>query len=176
MIKKTVTYLNFDDERVTEDFYFNLTKGELAERVLTNDGDLVKELQAITQSGNPKLIIDTFKDILKRAYGVRSEDGKKFRKSEEAWEEFVSTEAYSEIFMELCTDAEAASEFIVGILPKDLADGVSENQQTLELPEEDNRPAWLRDNREPTDKELRSMSRDELMLAMQMKSNGQFGG
>lgn len=120
MLKKTITYKSFDDQEVTEDFYFNLSKAELIEMEVSRPGGLGAHLEQVAQSGDGQLIIQTFKDILKKSYGVRSEDGKRFIKTEEAWQEFASTEAYSEIFMQLVTDAAAAAEFVNGIVPKNL--------------------------------------------------------
>ena len=130
MLKKTIKYTDFNGNEVTEDFYFNLTKAEVAEMELgasrlDADGNIKGGMQdllaEIVASGSGQRIMDTFKEILARSYGIRSEDGKRFIKSKELFEEFTQTAAYSEFFMELITDADAASSFIKAVMPADLA-------------------------------------------------------
>lgn len=124
MIKQTLTYNDVDGNPVTDDFYFNLSKAEIFELEVAYSEDGKKSftdaLKEIAESGNPRLILDTFKDIIGRSYGVRSEDGKRFIKSPELFKEFTETEAYSEFYFSLCTDANKAAEFIAGLLPKNL--------------------------------------------------------
>lgn len=118
MIKKTITYTDFNGEQQTEDFYFNLTKAELAEMELSGEGNSLKaSLERIVASNDGAKIIAEFKKILEKSYGVRSADGKRFMKSPQAWEEFSSSEAYSVLFMELATDANASAEFIKALVP-----------------------------------------------------------
>jgi hypothetical protein len=117
MLKKRITYTDFDGNETTEDFYFNLTKGEVAEMELSIQGGLSKTLTNIVESNNPKLIIETFKDLILRSYGEKSPDGKRFIKNQELRDSFAATEAYSELFMELLSDADAAGAFINNIIP-----------------------------------------------------------
>lgn len=121
MIKKTVTYVDFDEQERTEDFYFNLTKAELTKMFNSVSGGLEKYLDQIIKTKDAPKIMENFEAILKASYGVKTNDGRGFMKSEELFESFKATQAYSDIFMELCTDAEAAAAFIKGVLPKDLA-------------------------------------------------------
>lgn len=130
MLKKTIKYTDFNGNEVTEDFYFNLTKAEVAEMELgasrlDADGNIKGGMQdllaEIVASGSGQRIMDTFKEILARSYGMRSEDGKRFIKSKDLFEEFTQSAAYSEFFMELITDADAASSFIKAVMPADLA-------------------------------------------------------
>ncbi len=121
MLRKPITYTTFDGETVTEDFYFNLTKAELIELELSTPGGFTEHLTQIAQSNDGKAIIEKFKEIIKMAYGVRSEDGKRFIKKPELFEEFTQTEAYSVLFMELATEANKSAEFINGLVPQDLA-------------------------------------------------------
>lgn len=124
MIKKTITYEDYEGNQRTEDFYFNLSKPELIEMQVSETGGLEKKIEKITQEQDIKKIIELMKDIIKRSYGVKSDDGKRFIKNEEILADFMQSEAYSELFMSLATDANAASEFINGILPKGLAEEV----------------------------------------------------
>lgn len=126
MLKKTITYTDFDGIQRTEDFYFNLTKAEIAEMQLRSNNSLGEQLEAIGRSGNPSLIMDAFKDLIFQAYGERTPDGRGFKKSREIAEAFSHTEAYSVFFMELCTDSDAASAFVNGIIPRDLDTPISQ--------------------------------------------------
>jgi hypothetical protein len=121
VLKKTITYLDLDNNPVTEDFYFNLSKAELAEMQVVADGGLAGMLQEIIKSGDSQQILDHFKIIIKKAYGVRHEDGKQFIKSEELSQAFMNTNAYSELFVELMTSPMGAAEFITSIVPADIA-------------------------------------------------------
>lgn len=122
MIKKTVTYDDYNDFSRTEDFYFNLTKAEVMEMQLSTVGGLDTMLKKLVASNDMPSIIKVFKELVLKAYGEKSPDGRRFIKNDELRAEFEQTEAYSIIFMELATDDKAAAEFINGIVPKDLAD------------------------------------------------------
>ena len=88
---------------------------------LSTDGGLVDIIKKIVMSKDTPELIKLFKKVILMAYGIKSDDGKRFKKSDEIRDDFMSTEAYSEIYMELATDADEASRFINGILPEDLA-------------------------------------------------------
>lgn len=118
MLKKTIEYVDYDGNKRTEDFYFNLTKAELAEMELSVEGGLVKKIEGIVKAQDGGKIISLFQEIIKKAYGVKSPDGKRFMKSEEIFNEFAQTEAYSILFMEIATDADAGAAFVNGIIPK----------------------------------------------------------
>lgn len=122
MLKKTISYTDYDGIKREEDFYFNLSKAELTEMEMVTEGGLQKKIERITKSRNGKEIIDLFKDIILRSYGEKSDDGRRFIKSKELSEAFSQTEAYTELFMELATDADAAGAFINGIIPAELAE------------------------------------------------------
>ena len=117
MLKKTIAYKDFDGNERKEDFYFNLTKAEVAEMELSTEGGLAKTLEKIVANQDSKKIIETFKDLILRSYGEKSPDGKRFIKNQEIRDGFMQTEAYSELFMELATDAEMATAFVNGIIP-----------------------------------------------------------
>ena len=120
MIKKTINYVDYDGNDRTEDFYFNLSKAEIAEMELSTTGGLSEKIKRIVESKDQAEIVKEFKTIIAKSYGIKSEDGKRFIKSKELTEEFMQTEAYSELFMELATNVDAASSFIQGIIPKNL--------------------------------------------------------
>lgn len=117
MFKKTMTYTDYNGIDRTEDFYFNLTKAEIMEMELTTKGGLAEMINRIVAAQDAPAIITVFKDLILKAYGEKSADGKRFMKSREISEGFAQTEAYSMLFMELATDADAAAKFINGIVP-----------------------------------------------------------
>lgn len=118
MLKKTITYIDYDGVERTEDFYFNLTKAELTEMNMATPGGYSEKLQAIIDAKDVPELVKAFKEIVLKAYGIKTPDGKRFQKNEAITEAFTQTEAYSELFMELVTDAEAAAAFVNGIIPK----------------------------------------------------------
>ena len=130
MIKKTVTYVDYNDTERTEDFYFNLSKAELTEMEYEQEGGLQVMLEKIVQERDNTKIMKIFKDIVLRSYGEKSPDGKRFIKNDELREAFSQTEAYSEIFIELASNAEAAANFINGVVPKQLQDHKPKSNQT----------------------------------------------
>lgn len=121
MIKKTITYTDYNGTERTEDFYFNLSKAEIMEMELSTTGGLAEMIQNVVNAKDTPAIIKIFKDLIVKAYGVKSPDGKRFMKSDELAAAFVETEAYSELFMELATDADAAAKFVNGIVPASMA-------------------------------------------------------
>lgn len=228
MIKQTLT---FDDlvngGKITEDWYFNLDVGEVAEMMMVEGEDLEVKLKQIGQSKDKKQIFGFFKDMLSRSVGkqVTLDNGRVvFRKTNDFREEFFGGGAYSAFFMQLVTDEQLAADFINRIMPKDLqaqAEKIAEKAVAqggpevaaqlkaagVDVPEptvgpftpsgagsanelsdeelrrmleeddetkepEDNRPAWLKEGRKPTKTELTGMPREELQLAMRLKSEG----
>lgn len=117
MLKKTFTYVDYNGVERTEDHYFNLSKAELMEMELSTAGGLAERINKIVAAQDAPEIVKVFKELVLKAYGQKSADGRRFIKSKELSEEFAQTEAYSQLFMELATDADAASEFINGIVP-----------------------------------------------------------
>jgi hypothetical protein len=133
MLKRDITYENFDGEKVTETFYFNLTKSEIVELEVGYDEGLQEVLQRIIKTENRKRLIEEFKRIILLSYGERSEDGKRFVKNDQLREGFAQTAAYDALFIELATNEESAAVFIKGIIPKDFAQEV-EKAEVVKLP------------------------------------------
>ena len=179
MLKKTITYTDFNGDQQTEDLYFHLSKTELPDLL-----DLQPRLEAWakkTNDGERELtfaetreLLDIIKTLVQKSYGVRSEDGKRFSKAPAMVADFQETAAYDAFVMSLFGDGgQAVNEFMTGIIPSDLMAQVNAEMETVNLPGEkatDDRPAWLRENREPNRKELAEMNDAELRLAYQMKS------
>lgn len=117
MLKKTITYTDYNGTERTEDFYFNLSEAEITEMEMSTTGGFADMIQRIVSAQDVPSIIKIFKDLLLKSYGEKSPDGKRFVKSEELSTAFSQTEAYSILFMELATDADAAANFVNGIVP-----------------------------------------------------------
>jgi hypothetical protein len=124
MLKKTMTYTDYDGNERTEDFYFNLSKAEVVEYELSQNGGLINVINKIIAEQDSKKIIEMFKEIILKAYGEKSLDGKRFIKSKELSDAFSQTEAYSDLFIELSSNADAAVAFMNAIVPevKDVKD------------------------------------------------------
>lgn len=120
MLKKTITYTDYNGVERTEDFYFNLTKPELLEMEMTATGGFAEMVEKIVAAKDTNAIISIFKEMIKKSYGVKSDDGKRFMKSEELSTAFTQTEAYAQLYMELAFDAEAGAAFVNGIMPADI--------------------------------------------------------
>lgn len=126
MLKQTITFEDYNGVTRTEDHYFNLNKAELMELQLSVNGGLDEMIKKIVSSKDTPSIIKIFKTIIMKAYGVKSDDGRRFIKSETISEEFTQTEAYSQLFMDLISDADKAAAFINSVVPADLAEKVKE--------------------------------------------------
>lgn len=118
MIKKSIKYVDYNGNEREEDFYFNLSKAETAELEMSIVGGLKQQIEKAVKDQNGPLILKMFKEIVLKAYGEKSADGRRFMKSEEITKNFSETEAYVELFMELATDEAAAKAFMEGVLPK----------------------------------------------------------
>lgn len=119
MLKKKITYTDYNGVERSEDFYFNLTKAELMEMEMSTVGGFTEMVQRIVAANDAPSIIKTFKELILKAYGEKSPDGKRFIKSKEISDAFSQTEAYSQLFMELATDANAAADFVNGLVPNE---------------------------------------------------------
>lgn len=124
MLKRNITFTDFNDKEVTETLYFNLSKSEMIEMEMMAEGGFAESLQRIVEAKDVAKLIVEFKKIILASYGEKSDDGKRFIKNEKLREEFSQTAAYNALFMELATDDNAATEFITGVLPKDIVTAV----------------------------------------------------
>lgn len=127
MLKKTITYTDYNGTERTENFYFSLNKAEIMDMELSVTGGMRQLLQMIIDKQDIPKIIEAFKNLIKSAYGEKSPDGRRFIKSKELTEAFVQTEAYSELYMELIGDAEKAAAFINGIVPADISASIAKH-------------------------------------------------
>lgn len=176
MLKKEIKFKDLDDNEVTEIWYFNLSKSELAEMALRHGGaeNLQTLLRNMIEAKDGNAIVDNFKAILLAAVGRRSEDGRRLIKTQEVKDEFLFSGAYNELFMEVLTDTAKCVAFIQAIVPADLNDGAIEQvtkEMKIDLPAQDvpqlspqnltskDRPKTLADY---TAAELLAMPADEL--------------
>jgi len=120
MIKKTIKFEDFNGQELTEDFFFHFSKAELVELEVSEKEGFAESLKKIVAAEDGAMIIEQFKKIVLMSYGQKSEDGRRFIKTQALRDEFAQTEAYSQLFMELATSAEAASAFINGVVPASL--------------------------------------------------------
>lgn len=118
MIKKTIKYVDYNGVERVEDHYFNLTKAELTEMQLGVKGGYDSYIEECLKNNDTESIIRIYRNILLKAYGIKSEDGRRFIKSESISEEFSQTEAFSELFMELALNEQAAKEFMNNVMPR----------------------------------------------------------
>lgn len=181
MVKKTITYQDFNGDTVSEDYYFHLSKAELIELEVSHEGGLSEALQRIIKAEDVKSLIAEFKHILLLSYGQKSEDGRRFTKTQELRDAFESSEAYSALFMELVTDSDKAVEFIQGVIPAGMAEEaakVARTDQTLDdmaakqlkaVPEQ----LTLTEPRVITPQELREMPAEEMAKLGERLASGE---
>ena len=117
MVKKTITYIDYDGTERTEDFYFNLSEAEITEMQLSVEGGMRGYIEKIIAAKSQLELVKLFKEILLRSYGKKSLDGRLFVKNEANTAEFLANPAYSKIYMELVTDTDAATKFVNGLIP-----------------------------------------------------------
>lgn len=132
MYKITETYTDYDDNQRTEDFYFNYSEAELTDLQFSVSGGLAGMIDKIIKTNDMPKLVELFRELIQKAYGVKSNDGRRFMKSPELTKEFTETVAYSQIYMRLATDSKAAQEFINNVVPKAMKDKMQQaNQQNV---------------------------------------------
>lgn len=132
MLKKTITYTDYDGNQRTEDFYFNMSKAEIMEMELGTTGGFTESLKKIIAAQDTPRLAKIFKELVLNSYGIKSDDGRRFIKKNVLSEEFSQTEAYSILYMELATNADAAADFINGIVDKDISEQMAaQNKENL---------------------------------------------
>jgi hypothetical protein len=183
MLKKTITYNDLDGNPVTEDFYFNLNEVDLAKLEVSQKGGLSAWVEEIAKEAetNGTQILETFEKIIRLSVGRKHEDNRQFERNEQITKAFMQSNAYVVLFMEMMTNAKASAEFIRAIVPASITDsdlkkaGVIEDvalpEGTHAAAEETEIPAYIREDREPTQKELMEMSQEQLIEAMKRRSD-----
>ena len=125
MIKKTVTYTDYNREQRTETFYFHYTEAEILDMEMSEEGSFADRIQRIIDAKDKTALMKLIKKFVIDAYGVKSEDGKRFMKNDELKTAFLECPAYSDIFMEMVTNDEIAAEFVNGVIPSTMKDRVA---------------------------------------------------
>lgn len=132
MYKITETYTDYDDNQRIEDFYFNYSEAELTDLQFSVSGGLAGMIDKIIKTNDMPKLVELFRELIQKAYGEKSNDGRRFMKSSELTKEFTETVAYSQIYMRLATDSKAAQEFINKVVPKSMKDKMQQaNQQNV---------------------------------------------
>lgn len=126
MLKKVITYTDYNDVERSETHYFNLSKSELMKMEMSVKGGFTEMVQRIVDAEDAPALIAVFEDLIQKSYGVKTVDGKGFSKDPKYFEEFKATLAYDALFMELATNADAASAFINGIIPAEMSKQLAE--------------------------------------------------
>lgn len=179
MIKHTVTYEDFNGDMVTEELYFHMSVNQLLETELSHEGGLSKVLPEMLKNNDMGEVLRLFKKIVMDTYGKRSNDGKRFNPaSKEEAEEFINSPAFDQFFQDITANEGAIGEFITGMMPKSMMKRLDAGQAATTTSEQvtapvlagDDRPAWVRENRLPDDREIRNMSQAEMLLALKMKT------
>lgn len=185
MIKKTITFKDFEGRDITEDWYFGLSSADIAELELGSNGQLSERLKSVGQSvednqddaqavmrASGAEIMQLFKELIMQSVGKRSEDGRRFIKNQDTTDDFVQTGSYSKLLMELVTNPSEAAEFINGIMPADELDKLKQGQPITDVPLPE-KPAWFTEGRVPTEAEIKGLSDPTLLQeAFRRKSAG----
>lgn len=136
MLAKKIKYTDYNGEEREETFYFNLTEAEVSEMQYTVKGGLDGLLKTIIETKDQPKLVELFKQLILKSYGEKSNDGRYFKKRDsvrgEYVDDFVATEAYSVLFMELATDANAATEFVNSVIPTRFLNAGGEKHPVIE--------------------------------------------
>lgn len=134
MLKKSVKCVDFDGNPYEKDCYFNLTESELIEFEASVNGRVTDMFDKILKETDVESIMREFKKFFLMCYGEKSLDGRNFVKNERVLEDFISSPAYDQIFMELCKDPEAQIAFVQGVMPESVRNGQDFKQAVQNLP------------------------------------------
>lgn len=140
MLKKLIKYTDFNGVEREEEFYFNLTKGELVEMEFSKHGGFETYIRKIASTTDTPELMKFFKDLILSSYGEKSSDGRRFVKNQELRDSFEQSAAYSELLTEMLIspNANAAIEFVNGILPNDFNFGAIDPKDLPHVPGVDN--------------------------------------
>ena len=129
MLKKTITYIDYDGMERTEDFWFNLSKTELTKLDAELPGGVLGVLRKIIDKKDRKALVDFIETLILRSYGEKTLDGKRFVKTPEMAEEFMQTPAYDELFMSILSDTDSQTSFINGVIPQSMAKEIEQTDK-----------------------------------------------
>lgn len=129
MLKKTITYTDYDGMERTEDFWFNLSKTELTKLDAELPGGVLGVLRKIIDKKDRKALVDFIETLILRSYGEKTLDGKRFVKTPDMAEEFMQTPAYDELFMSILSDTDSQTNFINGVIPQSMAKEIEQTDK-----------------------------------------------
>lgn len=112
MLIKEITYTDYNGNKRTEKFYFNISKAEIIKMDLQTPGGMKEKIETIINRQDIPKVAEMFEEIIMLSYGEKSDDGKYFKKSRELSETFTHTEAYSNLLVELISNPDKAAEFV----------------------------------------------------------------
>jgi hypothetical protein len=178
MLKKTIEFKDLEGKTHTRDFYFHIKKDLLIEQEMIHEGGFKARLQGIIDSKNGRQIMDAFKEIIAMSVGEKSEDGLSFLQSKERSEWFMGTDAYTEFFMELVTDADGAAKFINAIMPSDVEQAAAKMEARMKRAGLDMAADTTQDSATanlPTPDQLSAMSKEDLARVFEDIRSGKIG-
>ena len=135
MIKKNITYFDFDGEERTDAFYFNLSKAELMDIELDYDGNMSRAMNTMLEKRDMKGVLGLLGKLVRKAYGEKSADGRRFLKNQELEDSFATTDAYSNLLIELVNDENKLRAFVTGVIPTDMRTEVEKKMAEAEAEE-----------------------------------------
>ena len=133
MLKKTITYTDYDGNERTETFYFNLSRSEIILLETTTPGGYTAMLQRIIDSKDNIELMHIFTELIKKSYGVKSDDGKRFIKNDQLADDFINSAAFDQMFTEFFTTENAAADFAKGIIPQDIIKNLPKDHKSKDL-------------------------------------------
>ena len=133
MLKRPITYTDFDGNEITEDFYFNLSASDIVNLDAKYEGGLEGAIKRIAAAEDKTAMIMEMEKVILASYGERSEDGKRFRKSDELSSDFRYHAAYDVLFFEIISDENKMVEFITQVIPKALLEKLPKETNGVDL-------------------------------------------
>lgn len=132
MLTKTIKYKDWNGVEKVKNFYFNLSKSELAEMDLVEKAGIEQTIKKMINEDDRENIVKLFKGLVLKAYGVKSADGERFEKSDEIRAAFEQHPAYDILFMELISSEKSMADFINAVVPADVSEAASKNHRSID--------------------------------------------
>ena len=135
MFKHVIKYTDYNGTEREEQFYFNLSKAELMEMELSTQAGVEEMIRMLIATNDNAKIVQIYKDLILKSYGIKSEDGRRFIKSQALRDQFEQSEAYSEFFMEILSNNKLQSDFINGVISGTNVPNMDEKEAISKLKE-----------------------------------------
>lgn len=183
MLTKSITFKDFSDppKDVTREFYFNLNETDMAELQFSKGEGFIENFKRIVAEENAGALIQAMKEVLAKAVGRKHEDGIRFERTPDITAQFIESNAYPVLFMELMdNDGANIIPFILGVIPPNYAKEITPEALAAataeikgEAPPQPEVPAWIRDDRDPTQEEFKRMTPEQMQQAFAAKGQRQ---